>query len=278
MQIDAHQHFWKYNEDRDTWITDDMSLIRRNFLPEDLRPLLPLNHIDGTVVVQSDQSKDENIFQLANSLQHDFVKGVVGWVDLQSPDLADQLSYYQEFKKMKGFRHVLQGEPQRDFMLRPEFMRGIGMLKNFNYTYDILIYPDQLRFTVDFVKAFPDQAFVLDHLAKPYIRDGKIDEWKADLKTLAGFENVFCKISGMVTEAKWGKWKKTDFRPYLDAAVEFFGTNRLMFGSDWPVCLVAASSYEDVLDIVRDYFSTFSENDRELIFGKNAITFYNLKN
>jgi L-fuconolactonase len=276
MQIDAHQHFWKYNEDRDAWITDDMSLIQRNFLPEDLRPLLPLNQIDGTVVVQSDQSKDENIFQLANSLQHDFIKGVVGWVDLQAEDLADQLSYYQEFKKMKGFRHVLQGEPQRDFMLRADFMRGIGMLKDFGYTYDILIYPDQLRFAVDFVKAFPDQPFVLDHLAKPYIRDGKIDEWKADIKKLAGFENVSCKISGIVTEAKWGEWKKADFRPYLDAVVEFFGTNRLMYGSDWPVCLVAASSYEDVIDIVRDYFSTFSENDRELVFGKNAISFYNL--
>jgi L-fuconolactonase len=276
MQIDAHQHFWKYNEDRDAWITDDMSLIQRNFLPEDLRPLLPRNQIDGTVVVQSDQSKDENIFQLANSLQHDFIKGVVGWVDLQAEDLTDQLSYYQEFKKMKGFRHVLQGEPQRDFMLRSGFMRGIGMLKDFGYTYDILIYPDQLPFAVDFVKAFPDQPFVLDHLAKPYIRDGKLNEWKSDIKQLAGFENVSCKISGMVTEAKWGEWKKLDFKPYLDAVVEFFGTNRLMFGSDWPVCLVAASSYEDVIDIVRDYFSTFSENDRELVFGKNAISFYNL--
>jgi L-fuconolactonase len=276
MQIDAHQHFWKYNEDRDAWITDDMSLIQRNFLPEDLRPLLSINQIDGTVVVQSDQSKDENIFQLANSLQHDFIKGVVGWVDLEAEDLADQLSYYQEFKTMKGFRHVLQGEPQRDFMLRPDFMRGIGMLKDFGYTYDILIYPDQLHFAVDFVKAFPDQPFVLDHLAKPYIRDGKIDEWKADIKKLADFENVSCKISGMVTEAKWGEWKKADFMPYLDAVVKFFGTNRLMYGSDWPVCLVAAPSYKDVIDIVRDYFSTFSQNDRELVFGKNAISFYNL--
>lgn len=275
MRIDAHQHYWKYNEARDTWITDDMAVIQRNFLPEDLKPLLPINQVDGTVIVQSDQSKEENIFQLANSLQHNFIKGVVGWIDLQADDVADQLAYYNEFKKMKGFRHVLQGEQQRDFMLRPDFMRGIGKLKEFGYTYDILIYPDQLNYTMDFVKAFPSQLFVLDHLAKPHIRDGKIDQWKKDIQKLAAFENVFCKISGMVTEAKWNEWKKEDFVPYLDTVVEAFGTNRLMYGSDWPVCLVAAS-YEQVIGLVREYFSAFSENDKELIFGKNAALFYNL--
>ena len=176
MRIDAHQHFWIYNEKRDSWITDEMSVIQKNFLPEDLKLLLPTNRIDGTVIVQSDQSKEENIFQLANSLQHDFVKGVVGWIDFEADDLSDQLEYYQEFKKLKGFRHVLQGEKQRDFMLRPKFMRGIGKLKALGYTYDILIYPDQLDHTLEFVRAFPDQPFIIDHLAKPYIKDGKIDE------------------------------------------------------------------------------------------------------
>ena len=275
MRIDAHQHFWKYNDVRDSWITDDMSVIQKNFLPEDLKPILNANGIDGSIIVQSDQSKEENVFQLANALQHDFIKGVVGWVDLQADDLTDRLEYYKEFKKLKGFRHVLQGEQQRDFMLRPNFKRGIGKLKAFGYTYDILIFPDQLKYTVDFVKAFPDQSFVLDHLAKPYIKDGKIEGWKKDIETLASFDNVFCKVSGMVTEANWKDWVKEDFRPYLDVVVESFGTTRLMYGSDWPVCLVAGS-YEQIFDLVKDYFATFSQAEQDLIFGKNAGRFYNL--
>jgi L-fuconolactonase len=275
MIIDSHQHFWKYDEVRDSWITGDMAVIRKNFLPEDLKPVLAKNDVAGTVVVQSDQSKEENIFQLGNALKNDFVKGVVGWTDLQSDDLDDQLAYYQEFKKLKGFRHVLQGEPQRDFMLRPDFKRGIGKLKKFGYTYDILIYPDQLQYTMDFVNAFPDQPFVLDHLAKPHIKDKKIDQWKKDIQTLASFENVFCKVSGMVTEAHWKGWTKDDFIPYLDVVAESFGPSRLMYGSDWPVCLVAAS-YDQVLGIVKSYFSEFSQQEQDLIFGKNAVEFYNL--
>ena len=275
MRIDSHQHFWKYNEVRDSWITDDMAVIQKNFLPEDLRPLLPVNNIDGTVVVQTDQSKEENIFQLANGLQHDFIKGVVGWLDLQADDVGDHLAHYQEFKKLKGFRHILQGEQQRDFMLRSDFKRGIGKLKEFGYTYDILIYPDQLKYTIDFVKSFPDQPFVLDHLAKPYIRESKLDEWKKDIQALALFENVFCKVSGMVTEANWKGWTSQDFTPYLDVAAEAFGPARLLYGSDWPVCLVAAT-YEEVIGIVNDYFSIFSKDEQDLVFGKNAVKFYNL--
>ena len=275
MRIDAHQHFWKYNEVRDSWITDDMSSIQRNFLPEDLQPVLRDNKIDGSIIVQSDQSKEENIFQLANALQHDFVKGVVGWIDLQTDYVDENLEYYKEFKKMKGFRHVLQGERQRDFMLRPNFKRGIGKLREFGYTYDILIFPDQLAYTIEFVKAFPDQPFVLDHIAKPYIKDKKIEGWKKDIQALASFENVYCKVSGMVTEAHWKNWTKDDFVPYLDVISESFGSTRLMYGSDWPVCLVAAS-YEQVIGLVKDYFSTFSSHEQDLIFGENAIRFYNL--
>lgn len=275
MRIDAHQHFWKYNEARDTWITDDMAVIQRNFLPEDFKPVLKENKIDGSIIVQSDQSKEENIFQLANALQHDFAMGVVGWVDLQAENLSEHLEYYKEFKKLKGFRHVLQGERQRDFMLRPNFKRGIGKLREFGYTYDILIFPDQLQYTVELVKSFPDQPFVLDHIAKPYIKDKKIDGWKKDIKTLASFENVFCKVSGLVTEADWKNWTHDDFHPYLDVISESFGSTRIMYGSDWPVCLVAAS-YQQVLGLVSDYFSRFSPNEQELIFGRNAMRFYNL--
>jgi len=275
MRIDAHQHFWKYNEARDTWITDDMAVIQRNFLPEDLKPVFRDNKIDGSIIVQSDQSKEENIFQLANALQHNFVKGVVGWIDLQADNVSENLEYYKEFKKLKGFRHVLQGERQRDFMLRPNFKRGIGKLREFGYTYDILIFPDQLEYTIQFVKAFPDQPFVLNHIAKPYIKDKKIDGWKNDIQTLASFENVYCKVSGMVTEGHWKNWTKDDFVPYLDVITESFGTPRLMYGSDWPVCLVAAS-YEQVIGLVTDYFSKFSPHEQDLIFGENAIRFYNL--
>jgi len=275
MRIDSHQHFWKYNETRDAWITDDMAVIQRNFLPEDLKPILQENNIEGTIIVQSDQSKEENIFQLANALQHNFIKGVVGWVDFQDEAVEEKLSYYQEFKKMKGFRHILQGEKQRDFMLRPDFKRGIGKLRQFGYTYDILIFPDQLNHTVEFVRAFPDQPFVLDHLAKPYIKDQKIDAWRMDLKKLASCENVFCKISGMVTEANWQNWTKEDFYPYLEVAAEAFGTSRLMYGSDWPVCLVAAS-YRQVFNLVQEFFSRFSPDEQDLILGKNAVRFYNL--
>ena len=275
MRIDAHQHFWKYNEVRDSWITDDMAIIQRNFLPEDLQPILRDNKIDGSIIVQSDQSKEENIFQLANALQHDFVKGVVGWIDLQTDYVDENLEYYKEFKKMKGFRHVLQAERQRDFMLRPNFKRGIGKLREFGYTYDILIFPDQLAYTIEFVKAFPDQPFVLDHIAKPYIKDKKIEGWKKDIEALASFENVYCKVSGIVTEAHWKNWTKDDFVPYLDVIAESFGSTRLMYGSDWPVCLVAAS-YEQVVGLVKDYFSTFSPHEQDLIFGENAVRFYNL--
>ena len=246
-------------------------------MPEDLQPILRDNKIDGSIIVQSDQSKEENIFQLANALQHDFVKGVAGWIDLQTDYVDENLEYYKEFKKMKGFRHVLQAERQRDFMLRPNFKRGIGKLREFGYTYDILIFPDQLAYTIEFVKAFPDQPFVLDHIAKPYIKDKKIEGWKKDIEALASFENVYCKVSGMVTEAHWKNWTKDDFVPYLDVIAESFGSTRLMYGSDWPVCLVAAS-YEQVVGLVAVIISRyFSPHEQDLIFGEMQSDFTTYK-
>jgi L-fuconolactonase len=273
--IDSHQHFWKFDPVRDSWIDDKMASIQRDFYPADLKPLLTANGLAGSVVVQSDQSEAENEFQLLNASGNEFVKGVVGWVDFQSDKVHDRLEYYSQFKKMKGFRHVLQSEKQRDFMLRPAFIKGIRELHAFGFTYDILIYPDQLSYTEEFVKSFPYQPFVIDHIAKPYIKDKKIDQWKKDMQALGKYENVSCKISGMVTEAEWKIWKKEDFRPYLDVVLETFGTSRIMFGSDWPVCLVAAS-YNQVVDIVKDYFSKLSANEQEAIFKKNAERFYKL--
>jgi L-fuconolactonase len=225
LSIDAHQHFWKFDPIRDSWITDEMSVIRHDFLPDHLLPVLESAGLDGCVAVQADPSEDENDFLLTYADRYDFIKGVVGWVDLQSPAVAEKLAYYSRFPKMKGFRHILQGETDRALMLKPAFKNGIGFLRQFGYTYDILIYPDQLGYTRDFAAAFPDQPFVIDHIAKPHIRDRKItEEWKAAIRAVAQQENVYCKISGMVTEADWKNWSPDHFRPYLDTVVEAFGT------------------------------------------------------
>lgn len=276
QKIDAHQHFWKFDPVRDSWITEEMNFIQRDFFPHDLKPILKENGFDGCVAVQSDQSEAETEFLLALSAQHDFIKGVVGWVDLRADGLSARLNYFKAFKKLKGFRHILQGETDRGLMLEPEFKRGIALLATFGFTYDILIIEDQLQYIPELIKAFPDQKFVIDHLAKPNIKGQSITDWKKDMKALEKFDNLFCKISGMVTEADWKSWKQTDFIPYLDVVVEVFGTKRIMFGSDWPVCLVAGS-YADVVSIVKDYFSAFTFSEQESLFGRNAVAFYDLE-
>lgn len=274
-RIDAHQHFWKFNPVRDSWIMDDMAVIRQDFLPDDLAPILQQHNFDGCVVVQSDQSEEENDFQLLNGDNYNFIKGVVGWIDLQADEVEERLVYYSSFKKMKGFRHVLQGETQRDLMLTPKFMNGISKLEKFGFMYDILIFPDQLKFIPEFVAAFPHQKFVIDHIAKPNIKGKQISEWKKDIEGVAQYENVYCKISGMVTEADWYKWEPKDFIPYLDVVVNDFGTKRIIYGSDWPVCLVAGE-YDKMLGIVKNYFTSFSKQEQDLFFGENATRFYNL--
>ena len=275
-RIDAHQHFWKYDPIRDTWMGPDMKALHRDFSPADLLPLLQAAGIDGCVTVQVDSSEEENEFLFSNADRHEFIKGVVGWVDLQHPGVEDRLAWYRRFPKMKGFRHVLQGEKDRALMLKPAFKRGIGLLAKYGYTYDILIYPDQLGYAREFVAAFPDQPFIIDHIAKPHIKDRYItEEWKDAIRAVAAFENTWCKISGMVTEADWYHWKPEHLKPYIDTVVEAFGPSRLVYGSDWPVCTVAAS-YQQVAQIVKDYFSTFSAAEQDAFFGGNAINFYHL--
>ncbi len=275
MKIDAHQHFWQFDPIRDSWINEQMSIIQKDFLPKDLLPILQANGLDGCVTVQSDQTEAENMFQLENASQNSFVKGVVGWVDLQSDEVEDRLAFYSQFNKMKGFRHVLQGEAQRDLMLKPKFLKGIGKLEQFGFTYDILIFPDQLQYLPQFVRAFPNQKFVIDHIAKPDIKNKNIVNWQKEIEAVAALENVSCKISGMVTEADWQLWQPADFTPYLDVVVNAFGTSRVMFGSDWPVCLVAAG-YEKMMGIVANYFASFSESEQAHFFGENATNFYSL--
>ena len=273
--IDAHQHFWKFDPVRDSWIDADMAVLQKDFLPNDLMLHLQENNFEGSVVVQSAQSEEENLFQLDNAARHNFIKGVVGWVDLQATNVEERLTYYSSFNMMKGFRHELQGEQQRDLMLSPGFMNGISKLQQFGFTYDVLIFPDQLQYIPQLIALFPDQKFVIDHLAKPAIRDKNIQDWKKGIEAIALYENVYCKISGMVTEADWQHWKQEDFIPYLDVVVNAFGKKRIMYGSDWPVCNVAGG-YEKMFSIVKKYFSFFSEEEQQMFFGENAIRFYNL--
>lgn len=252
-----------------------MAAIQRDFLPADLQPVLAEQGITGCVVVQSDQSATETHFQLLNAAHHDFIRGVVGWVDLQAPDVVEQLAAYQEFDKLKGFRHVLQGEANRALMLTPAFRRGIAALARQGYTYDLLILPDQLLSAAQLAAAFPEQKFVLDHIAKPRIKEQIMGDWARDLRTLAACDNVWCKVSGMVTEANWQHWQREDFRPYLDVVFEAFGPHRVMFGSDWPVCNVAGG-YGRALSIAEAYLSAFSAAEQALFWGGTATSFYNL--
>jgi L-fuconolactonase len=273
--IDSHQHFWSYNTKDFDWITDDMSVIRKDFFPEELQLIFQQNNVRGCVAVQVNQTEAENNFFLEFSKQFDFIKGIVGWIDLMADNVDERLAYWHQYKKIKGFRHILQGEKDRALMLKPSFKNGISSLNKFDFIYDILIFPDQLRYALELVKLFPDQKFVIDHLAKPYIKSGEIEQWKNDMEQFRQHENVYCKISGMVTEADWKDHSLQTFKPYLDVVTATFGTRRLMFGSDWPVCLVA-DSYNKVLQIVKDYFASFSENQQADIFCNNAVEFYNL--
>jgi L-fuconolactonase len=276
QRIDAHQHFWKFDPVRDNWITSDMSVIARDFLPNDLLPLLKRNNIDGTVLVQTCHTDEDNRFMLELAEQHSFIKGVVGWVNLRSIKVEDKLKYYHDrYPKMKGFRHVLQADPDDQLMLRDSFKNGISLLNKYNFTYDILIYPKHLKYATQLAAEFPDQKFVVDHLAKPHIKTKEIDTWKRDIEALSKNLNVYCKVSGMLTEADWYSWKTQDFMPYLDTVFNAFSINRVMYGSDWPVCKLAGG-YNRALEILQIYTSRFSEKEQEQFYGGNAIEFYDL--
>ncbi|GAB2561730.1 amidohydrolase family protein [Spirosoma aerophilum] len=274
MTVDAHQHFWHFDPVRDSWITDDMAIIQRDFLPADLEPVLAQNGIDGCVAVQASQTEDETMFLVRMAQTYDIVKGVVGWVDLQSEQLPNQLQSLSQYGQIKGYRHVAQAEPD-DFLARPAVMDGIRQLADFGLTYDILIYPTQLKAALQLVRSVPEVSFVIDHLAKPYIRKGEISRWSNFMAEIAKSSHVSCKLSGMVTEGDWQNWSKKDFFPYMDVIFENFGPDRILFGSDWPVCLVAAD-YTQVKTLVEDYVSNWGEEVRAKVFGGNAVSFYKL--
>lgn len=274
MRIDAHQHFWRYQAAQYPWIQPEWP-IRRDCLPPDLEPLLNESKIDASVAVQARQTLEESHWLLSLADHHPSIAGVVGWVDLLSPEVENQLAGLASHPKLVGVRHVVQDEPDDQFLARPAFLNGLAKLAPLNLTYDLLVFPRQLPAAIDATQKLPSQVFVLDHIAKPPIRDRVLSPWREQIQILAQSPNVFCKLSGLVTEAYWTAWKPEDFRPFLDVVFDAFGPNRLMFGSDWPVCLLAGT-YPAVVDIIAKYVRQLSPADQDSIFGGNAARCYRI--
>lgn len=272
--IDAHVHFWNYDQIKDAWITGEMKLLQRHFLPGDLQPVLHENNVDGVIAVQASQSENENQFLLSLADNNSLIKGIIGWVDLQNESVEERLNYYSQFPVIKGFRHIVQAEPD-GFLQNKNFLRGIKALENFRFTYDVLIYENQLKGAVEFVNKFPRQKFILDHCAKPSIKNKSIIEWKKLMREISKNENVHCKLSGLITEAEWHTWDEKDLHPYLEIVFDSFGTDKLLFGSDWPVMLLSGS-YKKWKNVLEVYMKDFSLSEKQKVFGENAIKFYSL--
>lgn len=276
MRLDSHQHFWKYDAAKYSWMTEKLARLRRDFLPGDLEPLLKAAGLNGCVAVQARQTLEESWWLLELAEENEFIKGVVGWVDLRSERVEEDLAELSKNPKFVGVRHVAQDEPDNRFLVGTDFLRGIGKLKQFDLAYDILIFPKQLPAAIELAGKFPEQRFVLDHIAKPSIADGIMEPWRAGMMELAKAPNVMCKVSGLVTEAKWSGWKAEDFDLYLDAVEEGFGGGRLMYGSDWPVCLLAGE-YEEVFDLANGWVKRKFPGEARQIFGGNCAAFYKIE-
>ncbi|GAA0881230.1 amidohydrolase family protein [Algoriphagus jejuensis] len=274
MRLDSHQHFWEYDPKRQDWISPEMNRIRRNFLPGDLYPLLQDAKIDGCIAVQAEESLRETDFLLDLSSQNEWIRGVVGWADLKSDQLDEVLDQYADTTKLVGFREVLQSRDP-GYMLQEEFIRGVQKLGIRGYAYDILIFPNHLTATLELVKRCPNQRFVIDHLAKPYIKDGDWKDWKKGMALLAERELMHCKLSGMTTEANWKTWTADQLFPYLEIAIELFGPDRLMYGSDWPVGLLAGE-YEKFWEVMERFTDTLSLSEKARIMGGTAAEFYKI--
>ena len=275
-RVDAHQHFWRYDPAEYSWIDDPMSALRRDFLPQDLERVAMDAGIDACVAVQARQTVGETRWLLSLADAHPFIAGVVGWVDLQSPGVARDIEALGRHPKLVGIRHIAQSEPDHRFLLRPAFLRGLALLEEFGLAYDVLIYSRHLPVAAELAARLPRQRFVLDHLAKPDIRGRQRETWERDLRALAAQPNVWAKVSGLVTEADWTRWTPADIEPYLDVAFECFGVERLMIGSDWPVCTVAGD-YERTMALVSDYVGRRPAAERDAVLGGNAIRFWNLQ-
>jgi L-fuconolactonase len=274
LQVDTHQHFWNYDPAEYAWIDDRMTPLRRDFLPLDARREMDAIGVIACIAVQVRQTLEETAWLLELTDEFPFIAGVIGWVDLQAPDVDAQLARVAAHSRLVGIRHIVQTEPD-GFLERPAFLRGIARLEPFDLTYDILVYARQMPAAVAFARAFPRQRFVLDHLGKPDVRAQEYQSWRAQLNQLAALPNVHCKLSGLVTEADWGSWKPEQLRPYLDAALDAFGPDRLMIGSDWPVCTLAGT-YKDVIGVTLDAIGEYSVTEQERMLGGTARELWNL--
>ncbi len=275
MIIDTHQHFWRYNPSEYSWIGKGMERIRRDFMVADLKKTIDSVGVKAVISIQARQKLEETDRLLSLASVNDFIYGVVGWLPLTDPDIEAILERYSENKNLKGVRHILQDEPDPSYMLRDDFNRGIRLLSRFSLIYEILIFERHLPQTITFVDKHPNQIFILDHIAKPLIRKNVLSPWKENLAELARRENVYCKISGMVTEADVKHWDEHQLMPYLEIVLDSFGPSRLMFGSDWPVCLLACS-YEQWVDVIHRFIASLSVDEQNLIWEGNARDIYNL--
>ena len=278
MIIDAHQHFWQLSQPFEYgWLDAPQNApIRKDLLPADLEPKLQALGIDRSIFVQTQHDVSENRWALNYCDHYDFLAGIVGWVDLASPDCEEQLEEFRENPRFLGVRHVTQDEPDDDFIIRPEVIRGLQVLENHSVPFDLLFYVKHLPHAETVARQVPDLPLVIDHLAKPRVREQSIEDWLPAFKQAAECDNVYCKLSGMITEADWQNWKKEDLRPYVDQALELFGPDRCMYGSDWPVCELAGS-YEQVYLTLRDLLSELSEAEQSKIFGGTAAKFYGVE-
>ena len=273
MRVDSHQHFWNYSKEEYDWIDDSMAVIRRDFLPPDLKFEFDKKNLQVSVAVQARCTLEETRWLLDFADKYDHVAGVVGWIDLKADDLEDQLKEFEGNTKLCGFREILQGQ-EPEFMLDPKFIRGVKLLAEKGYSYDILVFPKHLKAVKELLKELPEMRLVIDHIAKPLIGEGEIDEWAEDMTEIAQYKHVFCKLSGMVTETNSG-WEEEDFKPYMEVVLNAFGEDRIMYGSDWPVCLLNGS-YEEVYNIAHNFVNNYSSSAEAKVFGQNAASFYKL--
>jgi L-fuconolactonase len=274
-RIDAHHHLWRYSKEEYGWITGNMAPLARDFLSQDLQQVLTSSGMQGSIAVQARQTIEETQFLLNLAQEFPIIRGVVGWAPIAGPEFPQVLERFHHFQRLKGFRHVVQDEPDDSFLLRPDFNAGIALFKRYGLVYDILIFERQLPAAISFVDRHPSQVFVLDHIAKPRIRDRVLEPWRTDIRELARRENVFCKLSGMVTEAHWAQWSFPDLLPYFEVVLDAFGPKRLMAGSDWPVCLLAAT-YQTWFSTLREFISRLSGAEQEMILGGVATRVYSL--
>ena len=275
MRIDAHQHFWQYDPVKHSWINDEMSVIRKDFGPAELYPILQELNIDGTVAVQADETDAETAYLLKLAAENDFIKAVVGWIDLKTEGLDQRLEDYKGKSKLVGFRAIMQGQPDELYLKNEQFNKNVQLLAKHGYTYDLLVFHHQLPSLVRFTDKLPDNKLILDHIAKPDIKNKNIKDWKEQIKILAGHPNIYCKLSGIITEADYKRWSYDDVIPYIETAAEYFGVDRICFGTDWPVCLVAGS-YRQVYEIIEKFSLQLDQQDREKLFGLNTAIFYNI--